>query len=315
MNKVYISSILGAPSPTAVIMSKEDVELLDWKKIAEETYNYLKRKEINFSKMAIISEKNKNSYKFKFVQIKIKDGALSLESNANCGNSMIASARVIYKLNEVENNKNISKVLITNVDTNLQFLIDKVEDSFNIEILNLKGKEIDSFKMFKKSEKNKIVIDDEEIEFSMVNAVNEYIIVNAENIGIKSKEALLSLNETDKMILPKVKQIRSAIKEKYNLDKESEFPKIAIVYSDGVLAARTVYLDGWHKGLPITGAITIMITSKMQDSVIYNKDLIEDIIETPKGEKNVHIELDDLNIIKSCLIYNVKSEGSIEQIL
>lgn len=312
MNKIFISNILGAPSPTAVIVSNEDVNFIDWKKIAKEVYSYLKKKEIKFSKMAIISEDSKDSYKFKFVQIKNTNGIVLFESNANCGNSMIASARVIYKLNQAID-KNMSKVLITNVDTNLQFLIDSVEDSFNIEILNLKDKDINSFKMFANSEKNEIEINKKTIKFSMIDAVNEYIIVNAKDIGINSKEELLSLDGADELYLPKVKKIRNSIIEKYNLEKESEFPKIAVVYNNGGLAARTVYLDSWHKGLPITGAITIMVASKMQGSVIYNRDLKEDIIETPKGEKNVHIELDNLDKIENCLIYNVKSEGSIEE--
>lgn len=311
MNKIYITSVLGAPSPTAVIFSDEDVKELSWRDVAESTYYFLKEKEVKFSKMAIIYKKSDDSYDFKFVQIKDMDKNLSMESNANCGNSMLASARVIFMLLDDNQKNNVSCITITNVDTKLEILIQRSEDCFNMTVKNLENKNINEFRMYDGSEKCTIKFGEKYINYSMINAINEYILVDAEEIGIHSEEELLALDKSDDTYLPKVKELRKAIIDKHNLNKESEFPKIAVIYNKEQLAARTVYLDSWHKGLPITGSVTIMIATKIKNSIIYNASKENNVIHTPNGDKIVQIDLDNNNRIVACTICGIKTVGDI----
>lgn len=309
MNEIYISNVIGAPSPTAVIVTKEKINEINWQKKANEIYYFLKSKNIHFSKMSIINFKEGNEYDFKFIQLKIKDGKLLTETNANCGNSMIASARIIYMLSE-KNNKTLNDIIITNIDTGLKIKIVKNENCFNLEFVSLVGKNIDDTKMFEGSELAYINEDFGNVNFTMLDVVNPYIIIDAKKIGIQDKSTLLGLNEEDIDILEKVKKIRKDIINKYNFSEDSEFPKIAIVLSNGELVARTIYLDSWHKGLPLTAAISIAVASKMKNSVIYN-DLDNNEILNPKGSKNVTIQTDNIGNILMCKVFNVKAKGEI----
>ena len=133
MCKIYLAGMNGAPSKTAVIISKVELENIDWKKLSIETYNFLQEKQIEFSKLAIIYEKNKNVFDYKFIQIKNQNGQIELETNANCGNSMLAAARI------VDNIKNICCCLYDQIN-NLKystFLKHKTKTSMSIEIIVL----------------------------------------------------------------------------------------------------------------------------------------------------------------------------------
>ena len=150
------------------------------------------------------------------------------------------------------------------------------------------------------------------INVSIIDIVNPYIIINAKDLGIKTDVELLSLKNSDVGVLKKVKKVRRDIINKYNLKQNSEFPKIAVVLNNKKLTARTVYLDGWHTGLPITAAVTIAITGKMRNSVIYNQALKSSGILNPKGIKEVIIKTDNEGIILKCEVLNIKSEGLID---
>ena len=283
MYKFYFSSVVGAPSPTLVIISKQGIEKINWVSVIHDTYEKIKLKNIKFSKIAIIFEKSENNYDFKFFQIKFNEDKIQFESNANCGNSMIAASKVVFDIN----NK-IKKIKIKNIDTDLEFLVKKENDYFNIKVISLSNALIKEFKMYNFSDI--LTINDElkNIKINLVNVVNPYIIVDAKDLGINSSCELLRLNEHDTFILNKVKLIRDYILNKYNLDKNSEFPKIAVVLKGGVITARTVYLSKWHKGLPLTCAITIAVLSKMKNSLIYCGNSSNINILTPKEIKRLN---------------------------
>lgn len=311
MRKIYIANVVGAPSPTVVIISEKPIDKIDWEQVTFETIFFLKSKQVNFSKLAIIYPLNERIYDFKFVQVKCKNNVIKIESNANCGNSMVASARVVYMLAEMRK-EIINGILLVNVDTNLKVLVEKRKSCFDIEFNSLKGKSINSAKLFEGSETVSITEDFGEIKVSIVDIVNPYIILNAKEIGIKTSMKLLDFEEHDTEILEKIQKIRKDIIDKYDLKLNSEFPKIAVVLNDKELIARTVYLGSWHKGLPITAAVSIAITSKMKNSVIYNRSLNNKKILNPKGYKKVIIKIDNQGIISECKVLDIKSEGSID---
>lgn len=295
MNNMYVTSVVGAPSLTAVIFCNEDMKNINWKSIAEEAYLRLNNNDIKLSKMAIVVPKSEDEFDFKFIQVKNQNDEVTFETNANCGNSMLASAKIIFNLY-----KNKS-VVITNIDTKFKLLVEDKEDTFCYRVLSIENKNIDSFKMFENEHDFCIIFNGKIIKYSLINAVNEYILINAEDIGINSKEQLLELDNEDNKYLPIVKAIRKMIIEKYNMDRESEFPKIAVIYSKDDLAARTVYLDKWHSGLPITGTITIMLATKMKGTIIYDCNNNKEKILTPKGEKMLKVDIDDNGKVKMIL--------------
>lgn len=310
MKTVYLANVVGAPSPTAVIVSENVLNKIDWKKEALEVYYFLKLKNIDFSKMAIINSKSKSKYDFKFIQIKVKDEILDFESNANCGNSMIASARVAFMIEDKKHNFQ-DEITIMNIDTNLEMSVIRKENSFDLEFNNLIGKSINDIKMFEGAELINIDEDYGRVKASIINFVNPYIIINAKDLGITCKEEILHLDESDKDVLERVKNIRRNIVKRYNFDKKSEFPKIAMVLYDYGLSARTIYVDRWHKGLPITAILSIAITTKIKDSIIYKPSLEIDEILTPQGSRKVNVRIDKKRFVSECKIFNIKSKGDI----
>ncbi len=295
MKKIYIVNVLGAPSPTAVVLVEENNDIANWRKLAYNAYYFLQAKEINFSKMAIIKLKDKNNYDFKFIQIKKTDDIVEFESNANCGNSMVACARAVYKQDNIS---------LTNIDTGLKISVEKNENSFDLNVTSLVGKNVNSAKIKENFENSK---------FSLINIVAPYIIVNAEDFGIKTNEELLTLNENNRDILERAKKLRKDIAKKYDFDENSEFPKIALVLNNSNnLCARTIYLNNWHPGLPLTGAISIQLASKIKGSVIYNENFQGNEILTPKGPKIINIDIDDNGQILTCKILNIKPYGNID---
>lgn len=310
MKTVYLTNVVGAPSPTAVIVSENVLNKIDWKKEALEVYYFLKLKNIDFSKMAIINSKSKSKYDFKFIQIKVKDEILDFESNANCGNSMIASARVAFMIEDKKHNFQ-DEITIMNIDTNLEMSVIRKENSFDLVFNKLIGKSINDIKMFEGAELINIDEGYERVKASIINFVNPYIIINAKDLGITCKEELLHLDESDKDVLERVKNIRKNIIKRYNFDEKSEFPKIAIVLCDHGLSARTIYLDRWHKGLPITATLSIAVMTKIKNSIIYRPDLEIDEILTPQGGKKISVKIDNIGRVSDCKIFNIKLKGEI----
>lgn len=311
MIKVYLSNVIGAPSPTAVIISEVPIDKIDWMEVAFKTFYYLQSKQVKFSKLAIIYSLSKSIFNFKFVQIKYKNGVVKLETNANCGNSMIASARVVYMLaemrSEIQNN-----ILLINIDTNLEVSVRKRGNYFDIKLNSLIGKSINLAKMFDGSEMVSVNESFGNINVSIVDIVNPYIIINAKEFGMKTGAKLLALEGNNEGILENIKKVRRDIMNKYNLEQNSEFPKIAMVLDDKELIARTIYLGRWHTGLPITAAISIAITSKMKNSVIYRKTLESKGILNPKGYRKVIVKIDNEGIISECEVLDIKSDGAID---
>lgn len=307
MNKIYVTSVVGAPSSTAVIISDDEISKINWQDIASKTYYFLKSKNIVFSKLAIIKLKSDNIWDYKFIQIKNKNNILEFESNANCGNSMIASARVIFMISKSTNN-----IILTNIDTKLEVSVINQGDSFDIEFCSLIGKSIYSFQMFGINEKINIVKRFGNINASIIDVVNPYIIVNAEGFGIETSEELLKLDLNDRNIIEKVKEVRKDIIKEYNFSENSEFPKIAIVLHKDKIASRTIYLDNWHKGLPITAAISVIVVSKIKNSSIYREDSEINEILTPKESKRISIKTNPKGIILECKMFSIKSKGEID---
>ena len=288
MNNIYITNVKDAPSLSGIIFSDYEIDKINWLSMVQIAYKKICEAKINLSKMAIVYKKSDNLFDFKFIQVKKNNDKINFETNANCGNSMLAVAKVIFS-----NLNNKEDIVIKNIDTNFEIMIKDMGDCFIFKVLSLENKNINSFKMSDKSSgEYKIFYNGKKISYSLVNVVNEYILIKAEDIGIRSIEELLSLDENDNIYFPMVKEIRKNIIEKNNLRKESEFPKIAVVYDKGNLAARTVYLNNWHSGLPLTGAITIMFATKMKDSILYKNNNCNDTIFTTKGEKIIKIDND-----------------------
>lgn len=311
MRKVYLANVIGAPSPTAIIILEEAIDKINWQQVAFETYYFLQSKQVDFSKLAIINLRNKSTYNFKFVQIKNRNSIIELETNVNCGNSMFASARVVYMLDEKQQGIRNS-ISLTNVDTKLEISIEKRENYFDAKFNSLCGKTINSAKLFEGSEAITINESFGNINASIIDIVNPYIIVNAKEFGVNTITELLVLGDEDTDVLRKVKKVREDIIKKNKLKAHSEFPKIAVVLNDNGLAARTIYLDSWHTGLPITAVISIAVTSKMRNSVIYSPHLIVKEILTPKGRKRVNVKTNSEGLILGCEVFGIKAEGKIE---
>lgn len=314
MYKVYIAEVIGAPSPTAIIEVESNIEKLNLEKLALETIKFLEKQNLVVSKIAVLGPKKEDKYTFKAIQVRQNNNKICFEFNNNCGNSMLAVARVIFENKEIKEDK----ISIINIDTNFIMSIVKKNNVFNLSIDSLIGKEINQTKIFENLEKTYINKELKTIDVTLIDVVNPYIIVNAKDVGIKNEEEILNLsnedNENDEK-LKYVKEIRDIVIEKYKFKKDSEFPKIAIVLNNNDLVARTIYLNNWHKGLPITAIITIAVASKILDSVIFNKEKSYTKILTANGIKDINIDIDDYNKIVKCEIYNIEAKGKIKEYL
>ena len=146
MNNIYITKVDGAPSLSCIIFCDCEIEKIDWKNIAQNAYKKICENKINLSKMAIVYKKDDFQYDFKFIQIKKNNSKIEFETNANCGNSMLAAAKVIFDIV-----KSKESIVIKNIDTNFEIQIKDMGDCFIFKVLSLENKNINSFKMSDKS--------------------------------------------------------------------------------------------------------------------------------------------------------------------
>jgi|GEM_PF-7018463 len=300
-NLVYVLQPVGAPSATAVVVLSCDDDFLQWESISRQCTDFFQKLQINISKIALLSYKEKGIQSYKFVQVrKTINGLLGFETSYDCGNSMIAAGYVSSLING-------EKTLeIANIDTKLRFLLYINDDTIDLKMTNLLKNSIDSALWLTDYEHITVDCNNSKVKITLINSCNPYIIVDAKSLNVNSVEQLMKLNNNNNdEIIYALKSIRQRVIKDFSLNKDSEFPKIAIVYSGDVLAARTIYLNKWHDGLPITAIISILIATKIKKSVIYNLKKHKYIL-TAKGKKELNFIIDCKDRITNFELFNIK---------
>lgn len=308
MNSIllYVLKPVGAPSATAVIALNDNENFVNWERISKKCCAFLKANDTKLSKIAILGQKESGTYPFKFVQVRKKlDGMMGFETGYDCGNSMTAAG---YIASIISGEPSIE---VANIDTKLKVLLTIDGDNINFSVIYIVKNRINEVPWYAGSELVSLYLQDRQVNITLINICNPYILVNATSLNVDTVKQLLSFNNnTADDILSVLEDIRSRVIEQMNLDADSEFPKIAIVHNRELLAARTIYLNKWHDGLPLTAAISILAARKIEHSVIHSLDNKDYILMT-KGKRYFSFELDDENQkIAACNFFNIKLQES-----
>lgn len=300
---------LGAPSPTAVITTDRSIDVFNLDELVRAITHVLRTNNISLSKVAVLGPQiDQGTLSFKFIQLRSSDhDRLKYETNINCGNSMISAG--IIALEEYALMLSRSKeIKLLNIDTGMLIHLIENEDSrsYTLSIPSLIGKDISYAKIDHQSERIEILGLKSKVNITLLDLINPYIIVNALDLNITSVDEILKLSRDTGNIFESVYFLRQQIIKKYRYE-DSEFPKIALVLREGdnVFAARTVYLNDWHRGLPITGIISIAAATKINNSVINYNGIDELTICSPTSNHNVLLTTNKDNCIARCEIKGI----------
>jgi hypothetical protein len=89
---------------------------------------------------------------------------------------------------------------------------------------------------------------------------NPYLLFDAGKLGISPSEMLSLHGAPDARLLTCLGAEADEVRSHLGLAPESDLPKLALLLSDeGRILARTIYLDQWHPGLPLTGLVTFIV--------------------------------------------------------
>ena len=309
MNKklltVDIAEGIGGPSATAVFKQTQlPQDRIEQIIVLKKAFKKLRILGHQLSKLSVVSPLNtSNEISFRSVQVRGVDekGDAALETGANCGNSMIASTLVALREKfDIVLPKGMI-VRVRNIDTNFTADMEVVNDLekqsmiFDMHLPDLKGKIPKETLLEQTTPTWFVSINGEQIPVTTLNIVNPYIIASSIHVGVKDAETLLHVENCTNEILDKVKKIRNMIMQTLALPSDSEFPKIAIVHVKGsTISARTMYLNKWHPGLPITGAISLAIASQIKGSIVdFGQNTVptsEITVQTPKEQESIFIK-------------------------
>lgn len=288
--RVDTLKVVGAPSLTAVVNCGENY-IADLEDIAQKVLKVLQKQNIGFSKLAIVF-KSIDKYNFKFYQI--KNGYLI--DNLNCGNSMIAAAIALQK-------KTLSNcVSVYNIDTSME--VEVISDrerrsSYSVVISSLINlRYTDTFM------EEKEIYDEHEnkfIRFTYLDIANPYILIKAHELGIENPTELLNLSKKNSpFIYDRTERIRQKIAQSLGYSHKSGLPKIAVyIINDKSIVARTIYLNNWHNGLPVTCMITMGVYYLRKKCIDSNSEVINMI--SPEGKHRMKFAISNYSIIE-CII-------------
>lgn len=294
---VYTLKVKGAPSLTGVIIV-DDWIIHNISCIVKYVHRILHEKNIKISKMAAVKRES-NHYLFKFFQIE-KNGELF--DNRDCGNSMMAAGIVVLK------HYNTDRIELINIDTKLKAIIEKKNHTMDLYMMSI-DINIDSEKSIKKE--TIITADERKITIEYINVLNPYVIVSASSLGLTSIREILKLRKTYRTDIYMISnEIRQIIAKEFNFSIESNLPKLAIVFkNNNYYFARTLYMDDWHSGLPITCMLTIAYVEMMHsDFNVLEKELK---FISPSGTHVLKVMLQDDNSKIRCKIDDFELEGEI----
>lgn len=288
--RVDALKVAGAPSLTAVVNCGENC-IADLEDIAQKVLKVLQKQNIVFSKLAIVY-KNIDKYNFKFYQI--KNGYLI--DNLNCGNSMIAAAIAVQ-------NKTLSNcVSVYNIDTLMEVeVISDIErhTSYSVVInslINLRYTDtfIEEKEIYDESE-NKL------IRYTYLDIANPYILIKAHELGIENSTELLHLSKKKcPFIYDRTERIRQKIAQSLGYSHNNGLPKIAIyIIENNSIVARTIYLNNWHNGLPVTCMITMGVYYLRKKCIDSNYEVINMI--SPEGKHRIKFAISNYSITE-CII-------------
>lgn len=317
---VDVAEGIGGPSFTAVFKEHQlPFEKMEQVAVLKKAFKKLQTLGHVVSKLAIVSSlEDSSELSFRSIQVRGADENKDpiLEGGGNCGNSMIASTLVSIREKYRDSLTRGITVRIRNVDTNFIADMEVVDDSeisrmtFDMHIVHLTGQILKNALLKETSATWFVPVDGEQIPVTTLNIANPYIIVPSTSIGIKDTENLLRAEDQDDNVLERVKNIRSAVIRILALSPDSEFPKIAAVHAAGtMISARTLYLQKWHPGLPITGAISLVVATQIKNSVLdlTDQSIPSDgiTIQTPQEKEKLYIETSKPSeAIVKCVVRN-----------
>lgn len=320
---VDIAEGIGGPSATAVFKEQQlPQDRIGQVAVLRKAYKKLQALGHELSKLAVVSPlEASNEISFRSIQVRGVDekGDAVLETGGNCGNSMVASTLVaLRKKFDITLPKGMI-VRIRNIDTNFAADMEVTDDLekfsiiFDMHIPHLVGQIPRNVLLEHTAPTWFASVEGEQIPITTLNIANPYIIVSSTRIGIRDAETLLKVENCHPDILGKVKNIRGVVIRTLALPSDSEFPKIAVVHGDGTtISARTLYLQKWHPGLPITGAISLAVATQIKDSVLdlEGQPLPTDeiTIRTPREQEKICIETSKPSgALTKCVIRNRKA--------
>jgi len=287
LNITDIFKVNGGPSPVAVF-EKPIGESNDsaYQSILKNTY----RAGFKITKIAQI-DFCKNSVLFTSIQVINKGKHTLFDTSGNCGNSMSASIYYAYRHLFIPQTKVVLKSAKSDFSISAWNYFEKDNNaSFNLHIDSL-----ENFKLDKSQISNRTTrFGDKQIPYTLINIANPYIILPAERFGVNDVVRMTS--STEDSLITLLSQIRKHIIQVSQLPLDSEFPKVAIVsQKNESIQARTIYLNKFHPGLPLTGVINLIIAyysgAHVYSSFGKNKKVIE--VFSPSGPVKVYTEFSD----------------------
>ncbi|MFF9019134.1 PrpF domain-containing protein [Streptomyces eurythermus] len=145
-------------------------------------------------------------------------------------------------------------------------------------------------------------------EASLVATGNPYVFVDAESLGLASRQELFEAGEET---YERLQQIRTAAATTLGWPPESVFPKIAAVgsYEPGRLAVRAISVPSWHPTLALTGATCLAAAAAIPGTVPAGlleragAGLDDIVVDTPRSTTRIAASLGTTADARSALLW------------
>lgn len=280
---VDISRTIGAPSPTAVAMMKELPDEEASVAYFRAIYPNLRKHDVRFTKCLLLAPgPDPDRYHCRFLQLERDDSdeAPGTESGLDCINSIVAACYTIMRLR----NSSSGPVLVENVATGLVVAIHPEDGGTSCTIeASLPPGSPDAFVI-------PVSHDDAAVLALRVN--NPYVIFDGRGLGLTPDQLLACSGRPDDSLRRRFEVEARKVRTYMGIEPGRNVPKIAVLFRDGrTLYARTIYRGEWHPGLPLTGLISLVVSTLITSSPWHEADRVAKELEVVGKGDTIRVSL------------------------
>jgi hypothetical protein len=294
--RIRIATTSAAPSVTAIFFEEADHPIDDHDAYVSALLPLVWARGWNCTKAIVIRNVDDVEIQVDFVQMR-KTAARTgprVETRGDCGNSMVAAVLAVSG-----ETKHLD-LRVRNRSTGMVASVRRLGRRASWELVEadftdgLAGRRPADFVL-------PVAAEGAGVPVSVLDAMNPYVVVRAADVGA-SADMLLADNPGP-ALLDRLGLLRHRVGALLGGPRDSEFPKAAVAcWGPGQrLLGRTIYLDQWHPGLPLTGGITLALTALAPGTVLFDGE--RDHVTVTDGRSGTEAEIAcDASGIRRCLI-------------
>lgn len=252
---VDVVETVGAPSPTAVLHVEALPDDEACARLVRDTFPSL-RAGVELTKTIVVSSAGDDRYACRFVQVLGRDvaGVPVVATRRDCINSMVAAGGATIRRRDVD------EVSLTNADTGLAIVVRRSRDGAGLDVETLLSAPVHPGDAV-------VTLAAPGPRAAVVTVNNPYLLVHAGDLGLTTGDLVELRGVARPELVASVASLVAMVREHLALPADEDLPKLALLLAgERELVARTVYLDRWHPGLPLTGLVNFVLAALVPGS-------------------------------------------------